>query len=286
MFRQSLLFFLLYVLFVAPASAQTIYAAGSTIAAPLYAKWAQEYKEKTSVTIIYQAIGSNITGHAIDFAVSDAPMNANEVAAAPGIIPIPTAAYAVVLVYNLPGTAAILHLTGPVAADIFTGKITRWNDPRIVRLNPGVPLPDLGIFTVHQSNGSGTTYLLTTYFSAVSPAWKESLGAGKSIHWPVGLGRKQGMGVSQMVERNAGALGYLELSNATRSGLPIALFNSRAPKGNPIAGYLYLLVYPNARPAVKCFVQWVLTEGQADAAPMGYAPLPLTMRKLALAALK
>ena len=325
MFRQSLLLFRLMlsalaVSSAASAGAQTIYGVGPVFPVPLYLKWFREYKEQSGVTVIYQSMGSggakNTTAHAVDFGATDVPMSDTEMRAVPDILHIPTVAYAVAIVYNLPGIKAGLHLTGPVVADIYLGKVSRWNDPRIARLNPTLMLPDHAIFPVHQSNGGGNTYLLTTYLSIVSSAWQESVGAGKSICWPVGLGGKQGSGMAQLIARNEGSFGYMELRDAVRSGLPYAaiqnakghfvaptlasigsaagsaemppdlrgsIVNSPAASGYPIAGFAFLLVHrDNPRPELTDLLTWCLTTGQKDAAGFQAVPLPPNVRRRAL----
>jgi phosphate transport system substrate-binding protein len=311
------------------AQAQDLNAAGATFPAPLYLKWFQEYKDQTGVQINYQAIGSgggikDITGHVVDFGASDAPMNADELRAAPGILHIPTVAGPVCISYNLPatGTTAFigsgLKLTGEVVADVFEGKITNWNDPRIDSLNPGIKFPNLTISTAHRSDGSGTTNILTTYLSEVSPSWKANVGAGKAVHWPVGLGGKGNQGVAQLIRQNAGGFGYIELSYAVTNSIAYAairnqkgkfiypsvptttvaasgvtlppdfrkvITNTEAPGGYPITGFTFLLVYKNGtKPAVKKFLEWMLTTGQKDASGLQYAPLPANVDKRALAA--
>ena len=307
----------------ASAQAQDLNAAGATFPAPLYLKWFQEYKQETGAQINYQAIGSgggikNITAHAVDFGASDAPMNASEMAAAPGILHIPTVAGPVCISYNIPGVGPGIRLTGDVVADIFLGKITKWNDPRITGLNPGTKFPGIGIFTAHRSDGSGTTNILTTYLSEVSPQWKTDVGAGKAVHWPVGLGGKGNQGVAQLIKQNEGGIGYIELSYAVTNNIYYAavrnakgkfiypsvatttlaasgvtlppdfrkvITNTEAPGGYPITGFTFLLVYKNGtKPAVKKFLQWMLTTGQKDAAGLQYAPLPANVDKRALAA--
>ncbi len=303
--------------------------AGATFPQPLYSRWFQEYKQQTGVQINYQAIGSgggikNITGHVVDFGASDAPMNASEMAAAPGILHIPTVAGPVCIAYNIPATGttafinAGLHFTGDIVADIFLGKITNWNDPRISRLNPGIKFPSLAIATAHRSDGSGTTNILTTYLSEVSPAWKSDVGAGKSVHWPVGLGGKGNQGVAQLVQKQDGGFGYIELNyavanhiayaaiqnakgkfifpnvettTAAASGVPLpqdfrkVITNTESPGGYPITGFTFLLVYKNGtKPEMKKFLQWMLTTGQKDAPVLQYAPLPASVDKRALAA--
>ena len=297
--------------------------AGATFPAPLYLKWFQEYKQQTGVQINYQAIGSgggikNITGHVVDFGASDAPMNADELRGAPGILHIPTVAGPVCIAYNIPGIGPGLSLTGEVIADIFEGKITKWNDPRIANINKGTKMPNISIFTAHRSDGSGTTNILTTYLSEVSPSWKANVGAGKSVHWPVGLGGKGNQGVAQLIKQNEGGIGYIELAyavtntifycnvrnakgkfiypkvettTAAASGVTLppdfrkVITNTEAPDGYPITGFTFLLVYKNGtKPAMKKFLEWALTTGQKDAAANYYAPLPANVRTRALAA--
>ena len=234
----------------ASAQAQNLNAAGATFPAPLYLKWFQEYKNATGVQINYQAIGSgggikNITAHAVDFGASDAPMNTAEMAAAPGILHIPTVAGPVCISYNIPGVGPGIRLTGDVVADIFLGKITKWNDPRITGLNPGTKFPGIGIFTAHRSDGSGTTNILTTYLSEVSPAWKSDVGAGKAVHWPVGLGGKGNQGVAQLIKQNEGGIGYIELSYAVTNNISYAAL--RNAKGKFI--YPSVETRPLRRPA-------------------------------------
>ncbi len=297
--------------------------AGATFPAPLYQKWFQEYKQQTGVQINYQAIGSgggikNITAHAVDFGASDAPMNADELRGAPGILHIPTVAGPVCIAYNIPGVGPGLSLTGEVIADIFEGKITKWNDPRIANINKGTKLPGTSIFTAHRSDGSGTTNILTTYLSEVSPSWKANVGAGKSVHWPVGLGGKGNQGVAQLIKQNEGGIGYIELAyavtntifycnvrnakgkfvyptvpstTAAASGVTLpadfrkVITNTEALGGYPITGFTFLLVYKNGtKPAMKKFLEWALTTGQKDAEANSYAPLPANVRTRALAA--
>ena len=305
------------------AAQAQINGAGATFPAPLYLKWFQEYREAGGPAVNYQAIGSgggikNITAHAVDFGASDAPMNAAELSAAPGILHIPTVAGAVVVAYNIPGIGPGIHLTPTVIADIFLGKITKWNDPAITRLSPGVKFPNLTISPAHRSDGSGTTNIFTTYLSEVSGEWKDSVGAGKSVHWPIGLGGKGNQGVAQLIKQNEGGIGYIELNYAVTNVISYAAVrnargkfiypsvestttavdavplpadfrkvavNTGALEGYPITGFTYLLVYRNGtRPEVKKLLEWMLTTGQQDAASLQYAPLPPGVHRRALAA--
>lgn len=304
------------------ASAQTLTGAGATFPAPLYQKWFQEYAAKTGVQINYQAIGSgggikNITAHSVDFGASDAPMNAQELAAAPGIVHIPTVAGAVVVAYNIPGIGPGIHLTPDVIADIFLGKITRWNDPRIAKLSPGTNFPSVAIAPFHRSDGSGTTNIFTTYLSEVSGDWKSSVGAGKSVRWLKGLGGKGNPGVAALIQQTEGGVGYIELAYAVQNKIFYAAVrnakgkfiypnvesttqavegvklpadfrkvavNTSDPQGYPITGFTFLLVYKDTKPAVKQFLLWALTDGQKDADGLLYAKLPPAVQKRALAA--
>ncbi len=306
----------------AAAQAQ-INGAGATFPNPLYQRWFQEYRQQGGPAVNYQAIGSgggikNITAHAVDFGASDAPMNAAEMSAAPGILHIPTVAGAVVVAYNIPGVGPGIQLTPTVIADIFLGKITRWNDPAITRLNPGTRFPGTTIAPAHRSDGSGTTNIFTTYLAETSGEWASAVGAGKSVHWPIGLGGKGNQGVAQLIKTNEGGIGYIELNYAVTNAIPYAAVrnargkgvyptvgsttlavdavplpadfrkvavNTGAAGGYPITGFTYLLVYRNGtKPEVKKMLQWMLTTGQKDAAPLYYAPLPPGVRQRALAA--
>ncbi len=308
---------------LAPAAhAQVLTGAGATFPAPLYQKWFQEYSQQHGVRINYQAIGSGggikqITAHAVDFGASDAPMSAAELALAPGIVHIPTVAGAVVVAYNIPGIGAGIHLTGPIVSDIFQGKITNWSDPRIAKLSPGTKFPNLAISTFHRSDGSGTTNIFTTYLGQVSGDWQSSVGAGKSVKWPKGLGGKGNPGVAALIKQNDGGIGYIELAYAVQNNISYAamqnakgkfiypsvasttaaaegvtlppdfrkvITNTTAPDGYPITGFTFLLVYRNSSPALKSFLNWALTTGQRDADGLLYAPLPAGVQKRALAA--
>ncbi len=209
--------------------------AGSTFAAPLYSRWAADYVAKTGVKVNYQSIGSGggirqLSEETVDFGATDAPMTDDELAKAKGgpIMHVPTAMGAVVVTYNLEQVAAPLKFTGDVIADIYLGKITTWNDPRIAATNPGVALPNTPILVAHRSDGSGTTYTFTDYLSAVSPAWKQAVGKGKDVKWPVGLGGKGNEGVAGTVKQTAGAIGYVELAYARQNKLPAASVRNAA----------------------------------------------------------
>ena len=205
--------------------------AGASFPYPLYSKWTSEYMAKTGQRINYQASGSGagikqLSQGTVDFGGSDGPMSDAELAAAQHgpILHIPTTLGAVVLIYNVPGVTQSLRMTPDVIADIFLRKITKWNDPRLTTVNPGVTLPASDILVVHRSDGSGTTFIFTDYLSKVSPAWAAGPGAGKAVTWPAGtLGGKGNEGVATQVQQTQGSIGYVELAYATQNKLPVAL---------------------------------------------------------------
>jgi len=206
--------------------------AGATFPQPLYQKWFDEYATKTGVKINYQPIGSGggirqFTEGTVDFGASDAPMTDEEMSKlkAPAYH-IPTTVGVVAITYNVPGVTEPLKLTGPVVADIFLGKIKKWNDTRITSLNPGATLPASDILVVHRAEGSGTTFIFSSYLAAVSPAWKTSPGAGKELQWPVGLGAQGSQGVTGQIKQTAGSVGYIELAFAKQNKLGTALLQN------------------------------------------------------------
>jgi phosphate transport system substrate-binding protein len=270
--------------------------------------------EDPNVRISYQSIGSGggiqqLKARTVDFGASDVPLTDAERREMPApVVEIPTVAGGVAVVYNLPGP---LRLDGNTLARIYLGEIRRWDDPAVAALNPGISLPKRAIAVVHRSDGSGTTNLFTAYLSVVNPTWKSRAGAGKSVNWPVGIGAKGNEGVSGVVKQTPGAIGYVEMAYATQNKLSIArLRNSAgyfvtpttagvgaavattdlvrgvspaapAAAGNayPISGFTYLLLYkgqPDQRKGevLARFLLWAMDKGQADAAGLGYAPLP------------
>jgi phosphate transport system substrate-binding protein len=313
--------------------AQQLTGAGATFPYPLYSKWFDTYhKMNPGVTINYQSIGSGggiqqVKAGTVDFGASDAPLSDEEQASMPGpVVHIPTVAGAVAIAYNLRGLSGQLKLDGPTLADMFLGKITRWNDPRVAALNKGVNLPSLPVAIAHRSDGSGTTYILTNYLAAVSPEWKSKVGAGKSVNWPVGLGGKGSEGVSALVKQTPGGIGYEEIAYAiqnreayaqmkNKSGKFVApsvesttaaaaggapalkadirtpIVNSPSAAAYPICGFTYLLVYRDMKDPVRgkalgAFLKWAMGEGQSLAAPLYYAPLPKSVIALNAATLK
>lgn len=296
--------------------------AGATFPFPLYSKWMSEYnKLHPEVKINYQSIGSGggirqITSGTVDFGASDAPMSEADLKKAPRpLLHIPTTIGAVVVGYNVPGVADGLQLDADVVADIFLGTVKKWDDARIVAANPGVKLPSTDISVVARSDGSGTTAVFTGFLASVSPAFKEKVGEGKSVKWPVGLGAKGNEGVSGQLKTTPGTIGYVELAYATQNkitsaaiknaageyvsakveavtraaenvpmpdSLVVSLANAPGAGSYPISSYTYLLVYQDAQDATKGqaladFLWWAIHEGQALAADLHYAPLPKTV---------
>jgi phosphate transport system substrate-binding protein len=275
----ALLVFLTAGLFGEP-KVESLLGAGATFPYPLYSKMFEEYYNITKIKVNYQAIGSGggiqqLISKTVDFGGSDAPMNNNEKKAAKyDVIHIPTCLGAVVLTYSLPGNPTI-NLTPEVIADIFLGKITKWNDPKIVEINKETALPDLAITVVHRSDGSGTTYTFSDYLSAVSPDWKASVGTGKSLNWPVGIGGKGNPGVTAYIKQIPGGVGYVEQAYAVQNNMPMArlknksgnfitpdlksvmnaanvdipadaqvsLVNTAAPDGYPICTFTWIILY-------------------------------------------
>jgi phosphate transport system substrate-binding protein len=209
--------------------------AGATFPYPLYSKWFSDYATESGVRINYQSIGSGggirqLSEGTVDFGASDSPMTDDEMAKTKGgkVLHVPTVLGAVVVAYNLPEVQQPLKLTGPVLADIFLGRITKWNDARIAQLNAGVTLPATDILVVHRSDGSGTTYIFSDYLAAVSPTWASAPGRGKELKWPVGLGAKGNEGVSAQVKQLPGAVGYTELAYARQNQLPVAAIQNKS----------------------------------------------------------
>ena len=217
------------------ATAQDLTGAGATFPYPIYSKWFNDYAARSGVKINYQSIGSGggvrqISEQTVDFGATDGPMSDDELAKAKGgaILHLPTVMGADVVIYNLPGVKGTLKFSGDVLADIFLGRITRWNDPRIVALNKGQALPSQDILVVHRSDGSGTTYIWTDYLTAVSKDWANGPGKGKDVKWPVGLGGKGNEGVAGQVKQLAGSIGYVELIYARQNRIAYASIRNAA----------------------------------------------------------
>ena len=319
---------------VAGAAAQTmrINGAGATFPYPIYSKWFSEYnKIHSSVEINYQSIGSGggiqqVTKQTVFFGASDGLMTPEQMQGAPGkILHFPTVLGAVVPVYNIPNVSAELHFSGPLLADMFLGKITKWNDPAIARLNAGVSLPASDITVAHRADGSGTTYIWVDYLSKVSPEWKSKVGVATSVNWPTGVGGRGNEGVSALVRQTPGAIGYVELIYALQNKIAygsvqntggefvkasvssvtaaaaeaagkmppdfrVSITNAPGKGVYPISSFTWLLLYENAKDKAQAktmvdFMNWALTEGQKYCADLGYAPLPEAVVKLEMAAL-
>ena len=214
--------------------------AGATFPNPIYSKWFDAYNKQTGIQINYQSIGSGggiqqYTRKTVDFGATDGPMTQDQMNAAQGdVIHIPTVLGADVITWNLPALGATqLKFDGPTIADIFLGKITKWNDPRLTAMNPGVKLPAADIVVVHRSDGSGTTYIFTDYLSKVSPEWKAKVGFATAVNWPTGLAAKGNEGVTQQVRQVEGTIAYVEQIYAVSNKLPLGLIKNSA--GNFVA---------------------------------------------------
>jgi len=223
---------------VSPAAAQVrINGAGATFPNIIYQNWMLTYNQKfDNVEMNYQSIGSGggirqFSDKTVDFGGSDAPMTDSAITAIRGdVIHIPTVLGAVVPTYNLPGFTGAVRFTPDLLADIFLGKLTKWNDPRMVAANPGVSLPNVDILVVHRSDGSGTTYVWVDYLTKVSAEWAQKVGRGTSVNWPVGLGGRGNEGVSATVRQTPGAIGYVELGYALINKMPAAQVQNKAGK--------------------------------------------------------
>ncbi len=307
--------------------------AGATFPYPIYSKWFSEYnKLHPDIEINYQSIGSGggirqLTNQTVFFGATDGPMTKDQQLAAPGsILHLPSVLGGCVPIYNIPGVTAALKFTGPVLADIFLGKITKWNDPAIVKNNPGVNLPGTTITVVHRSDGSGTTYIWVDYLGKISPEWKTKVGIATSVNWPVGLGGPGNEGVSGLVKQTPGAIGYVELiyalqnkisygsvqnmdgtfvsatvesvtaaATAAAGKMPpdfrVSITNAPGKDAYPISSFTWLLFYENPKDKRMAktmveFMKWALTDGQKFAPELGYAPLPQEVVKLEMAALQ
>jgi len=302
--------------------------AGATFPNPLYQKWMSEYgKTHADIKIDYQSIGSGggikqIQAQTVDFGASDAPMSDADLKAAPAeILHIPTVLGAVVVTYNVAAISQPLHLSGDVIADIFLGKIKKWDDPRIKQDNGSVSLPAADITVVHRADGSGTSYVFTDYLSKVSSEWKEKVGTDKSPKWPVGQGGKGNEGVTGQIKQQPNTIGYVELAYAVQNKLPVALIknangkfvepsidavtaaaastsaqtpddlrvsitNAAGDNAYPISSYTYILAYKDQKNAEKGkalvdFLWWGIHDGEQFAKDLQYAPLPAEIVKRA-----
>ena len=302
-------------------AATQITGAGSTFDYPLFSKAFYYYsQDHNGITVNYQSIGSGggiqqFTARTVDFGASDVPMNPEELARAKApVLQIPVTLGGAGIAYNLPGIPKGLKFTRELVADIYLGKVTKWNDPAIAALNPGVKLPNEAILVVHRSDGSGTTYIFTDFLSHVSPEWKQKVGAGKSVEWPApsSVGGKGNEGVAGLVRQTPNAIGYVELAYllqnemtygqlqnkggnyvypsiatvraaaATKpevSSTDFSIVDATGAESYPISGYSWVLLYQKPENAargaiVKALMIWLVTKGQSYATSVDYVPLP------------
>lgn len=309
----------------ANAAISEISGAGATFPYPVYAKWAEAYNHSTGVKMNYQSIGSGggikqITARTVDFGASDAPLTAEELNKE-GLMQFPMVMGGVVPVVNLAGiSAGQLKLSPQVLANIYLGKIRKWNDQAIVSLNPGLSLPGKGITVVHRSDGSGTTWIYTNYLSKVSPEWKNSVGNDKAVSWPAGVGGKGNEGVASYVSRIKGAIGYVEFAYALQNrmasvklqnrdgnyvdptsesfqaaaanadwsnapGFYMVLTDQPGADSWPITGATFILIHkqqakPDVAKAVLSFFDWAYRDGDDMASKLDYVPMPDSVVKL------
>lgn len=311
--------------FVWAQGALLINGAGATFPYPIYSKWFDEYhKKEANLQINYQSVGSGagirqVTEGTVDFGASDGPMNDEQIKAyqdkhSSAILHFPTVLGADVPTYNIPGIDAELNFTQEAIAGIFLGKITKWNDPAIAGANKGLKLPADDIVVVHRSDGSGTTYIWTDYLSKISEDWKNKVGKGASVNWPVGLGGKGNEGVTGTVKQTPNSLGYVELIYALQNKMPfgrvrnssgafvkadlksvteaaagvaknmpddfrVSITDAPGKTAYPISSFTWLLIpqkfsEPGKRDAIKGFVRWMLADGQNYVEGLSYAKLP------------
>jgi phosphate transport system substrate-binding protein len=307
------------------AAPANISGAGATFPYPIYAKWASAYKTHAGVGLNYQSIGSGggikqIEAKTVDFGASDKPLEPAELDKF-GLMQFPMIMGGVVPVVTVPGIGAgELKLNGEVLANIYLGKVTKWNDPSIARLNPGTKLPSSAISVVHRSDGSGTTFIFTHYLSQVSPEWKSKVGEDASVSWPTGVGGKGNEGVASYAQRIPGAIGYVEYAYALQNKLAYVLLKNRAgefvapssetfqaaaagadwneapgfyllltnqpgAKSWPITGASFILMYrkqdnPETAKQVLAFFSWAYHNGGAMAESLDYVPMPDAVVKL------
>src|SRR4051794_13999310 len=318
----------------AVVAAQTIQitGAGATFPTPIYSKWFDEYnKQHANVRINYQSVGSGagirqVQAQTVFFGATDGPMTNEQMQQAAGkIVHIPTVLGAVVPVYNIPNMKTELKFNGQILADIFLGKVTKWNDPQLAKLNPGVTLPGSDITVVHRSDGSGTTYIWVDFLSKMSQEFIKRVGVNTSVNWPTGVGGKGNEGVSGLVTQTPGSIGYVELiyalqnkisygtvqnmagkfvqasiesvtaaAAAASKSMPgdfrVSITNAPGDNVYPISSFTWLLLYENAPDKKQAktmvdFVKWALTDGQKFAKDLGYAPLPQTVIDMEMKAL-
>ena len=305
------------------ASAQSVTGAGASFPAPIYSKWADSYNKATGVRVNYQSVGSGagikqITGKTVDFGASDMPLT-DEALAKDGLMQFPTVIGGVVPVVNIKGIeSGQIKLTGQLLGDIYLGKITKWNDPALTALNPGVPLPDSTIAVVRRADGSGTSFIFTNYLSKVNAEWKAKVGEGTAVNWPTGAGGKGNEGVSAFVARLPNSIGYVEYAYVKQAKLTYVLIKNKdgefhAPDDEafkaaaagadwsktfyqvltdqpgkatwPLSGATFILMHKvqdkpaQGSDALK-FFQWAYLNGDKEAAALEYVPLPDAVKAL------
>jgi phosphate transport system substrate-binding protein len=305
--------------------AQNLTGAGATFPYPAYAKWAEAYHAQTGVAVNYQSIGSGggikqIQAQTVDFGATDAPLTPESLNKS-GLVQFPAVMGGVVPIINLPGiSTGQLKLSGEVLANIFMGKIKKWNDPQIAAVNKGLKLPSKSIFTVHRADGSGTTFIFTNYLAKTSPDWKNNVGVGKSISWKGGMGGKGNEGVASFVQRTKGSIGYVEYAYALQNKMSVVqmknhdgifikasddsfkaaaanakwdadngfyeiLTNQPGKESWPITGASFILMQKTQEnastgKAVLKFFDWAFTHGSKMASDLDYVPLPDNVTKM------
>jgi phosphate transport system substrate-binding protein len=305
------------------AMAQDMTGAGATFPAPIYAKWADAYNKTTGARLNYQSVGSGagiqqIRAKTVDFGASDMPLS-DDVLAKDGLVQFPTVIGGVVPVVNIKGIApGQIKLSGQVLGDIYLGKITTWNDPALMALNPGVPLPGEAIAVVRRADGSGTSFIFTNYLSKVNPDWKAKVGEGTAVNWPTGAGGKGNEGVSAFVQRLPNSIGYVEYAYAKQNKMTYTMLKNKdgnfvAPEADnfkaaaagadwsksffqvltdqsgkdawPISGATFILMYKtqekpaNAANSLK-FFDWAYGNGDKMADDLEYVPLPAPVKEM------
>jgi phosphate transport system substrate-binding protein len=320
--KKALAVFALFGLAAGAAQSQKITGAGATFPYPIYSKWFSEYSAAhPGVEINYQSIGSGggiqqVTNGIVDFGASDMPMTDQALASAKVKVEhVPTVLGAVVPAFNIPGVSS-LRLSPDVLADIYLGKINNWGDPRIAKDNPGVTFPNQKITVVHRSDGSGTTFIFTSYLSKVSSDWKSGPGAGSAINWPTGVGGKGNENVTSLVRQLGGSIGYIELYYALQNHVEFAslknaagnwvkasldgvtaaggsvknipadyrvdITNAPGADAYPISSFTYLLIPTSPTDGakehvIKDMLSWIIKSGESEAPALSYAPLPQSL---------
>jgi phosphate transport system substrate-binding protein len=310
--------------------AVVINGAGATFPNPIYSKWFSDYEKlHPNVKINYQSIGSGggirqLTAKTVFFGATDGPMTDEQLKAAGApVMHLPTVLGGVVPIYNLPGVTAPLNFSGDTLANIYLGKIRKWDDPALRATNPGVNLPATDIAVVHRSDGSGTTYIFVDFLSKVSAEFQQKVGVATSVSWPVGVGAKGNEGIAGLVKQTPGAVGYVELIYASHNSIPfgavqnssgkfitasldsitaaasgatipddfrVSITNAPGDAAYPIASFTWLLLYEENQDKERAqimtdFMKWALTDGQKLAGGLGYAPLPQAVVEKEMAAL-